>query len=130
MDDHALVFTDLHNVLALARAKRFDDAQSYIASMETLASRGDSHLSQVIRRVGIPLCESFVAFEKGDDASTLDTILRTRTLFTEVGASSAQRDLIWQIAAEAAKRSRNDSALRILERQREIGQRLAKRSVP
>jgi hypothetical protein len=126
-NDHALAFTDLHNVLSLARVGRFDDAGSYIASMEAIAHQDDSHLAQVLRRVGIPICESLVSFGKGEYRLALETILLKRPLLIEVGASNAQRDLVTLIAIEAAHRAKDQATLMQLKREREFSQRLAAR---
>lgn len=128
LDDHSLVFTDLHCVMALAREKRFDQAERYIQSMRNYAASNDFHAAQVMRRVGIGVCEGIVAFEQQRFEDALSLIMTRHPLLNEVGASNAQRDIVTQFAIQAAKREGNTAALRYLDGQTRFCADLAKQS--
>lgn len=126
-DRHALPFTDIHHVLALARCGRSKQARAHVQSMKDCANRGENHVAQVLRRVAIPICEGLIDYEDGVHASALETITTYRPRLGEIGASNAQRELITLIAIEAARRSRRESVLRHLSRERSFAMRIARR---
>lgn len=127
-DGHALVFTDIHHVMALARTRRFDDAQAYIASMRAVADKNDTHTARVLARVGIPLCEAIIRFEEGDAAEALAAIAELKPKLAEFGASNAQRDLIYLYALEAAKRAGDEAQFEYLMHERQFMQGVARRA--
>lgn len=110
-DDHVLVFTDLHDVISLARTGRFDEARSYIESMRSESQRNDFHVAQVLKRVAIPVSEALLAFGQNKHQEALNLLRAALPILNEVGASNAQRDLIALYAIEAARRSGNEGAL-------------------
>lgn len=124
-DDHALVFTDLHSVMSLARERRFGAARAHIQSMKDYASDSNMHVAQVIRRVGLDACEGILAFEEGEFDKCLSLIHKLRPLLQEVGASHAQRDIVVQYANEAARRSDAQRTLAWLANQQDFDSRLA-----
>lgn len=124
-DDHALVFTDLHSVMSLARERRFAAARAHIQSMRDYARENDFHVSQVIRRVGLDACEGILAFEEGEFEKSLSLIHKLRPRLHEVGASHAQRSIVVQYANEAAKRSEAKRTLTWLANERDFDARLA-----
>ncbi|MEK9753233.1 MAG: tetratricopeptide repeat protein [Rhodospirillaceae bacterium] len=127
-DGHARVFADIHLVMALARTKRFDDAEAYIASMRAVADKGDTHTARVLGRVGVPLCQAIVDFERGDDAGALAAMIKLKPKLREFGASNAQRDLIYLYALEAAKRAGDTAQLDFLMHERRFMQGIARRA--
>ena len=124
-DDHALVFTDIHCVMSLARERRFAQADKLIDSMMRYARESDFHVPQVIRRVGVQACRGIVAFEQGEYLQALALILPLRPQLFEVGASHAQRDVIVQYALEAARRGGLSKVVDHLSREQRFMTRLA-----
>jgi tetratricopeptide (TPR) repeat protein len=104
IDDHALVFTDIHCVIALARSRSFEEARRLVESMRTYAADRARYASKVIDDLGIPLSEAIIAFEEGRYKETVDRILPLRHVTGPVGASHAQRDIFDQYLLEAALR--------------------------
>ena len=123
--DHELVFTDLNNVIALGHARKFDAARDYIASMKTRIDEKDNYVAQVLRRVGVPICEGLLAYEEGQYEKALETLTLYKPLLIEVGASPAQRDLVSLFALDAAKRGGKSETLQHLQWEREFMTRLA-----
>jgi hypothetical protein len=105
IDDHALVFTDIHCVMSLAHEGRFDAARRLIESMKAYSGDEMKYASSVIRTLGVPLCESIVAFEQGRYDDAVNGILPLRHATGPVGASHAQRDIFDQYLLEAALRA-------------------------
>jgi tetratricopeptide (TPR) repeat protein len=105
IDDHALIFTDIHCVMSLAREGRYDAAQRLIDSMKTYSLDESKYASNVIRTLGIPICESMVAFERGRYDEVVERILPLRHVTSAIGASHAQRDIFDQYLLEAALRA-------------------------
>ncbi len=127
-DGHALVFTDIHHVMALARVGRHADARAYIASMRAVADRGGTHTARVLERVGVPLCESILKFEAGEPAAALEEMVVLKPKLAEFGASNAQRDLITLYTIEAARRAGDETQLGYLTRERTFMQDIARRA--
>lgn len=105
IDDHALIFTDVHCVMSLAHERRFEAAQKVIESMKNYAGDETRYASGVIRRLGVPLCESIIAFEQGRYDDVVGGILPLRHVTGPIGASHAQRDIFDQYLLEAALRA-------------------------
>ncbi|WP_342723526.1 tetratricopeptide repeat protein [Bradyrhizobium sp. B097] len=105
IDDHALVFTDIHFVMSLAREGRFGAARRLIESMKAYSADELKYVSGVIQKLGVPLCESIIAFEQGRYDDVVDGILPLRHVTGPVGASHAQRDIFDQYLLEAALRA-------------------------
>ncbi|CAE6844825.1 hypothetical protein R69658_06891 [Paraburkholderia aspalathi] len=120
IDDHALVFTDIHCVMSLAHEKRFDAARALIKSLRAYSENENRTISPIIRSVGIPLCEAMLQFEKGDYDSAMATFVRLRHDNARVGASHAQRDIFDLYLIESAFRGLRLSVAGSLLRERNV----------
>ena len=105
IDDHALVFTDLHCLMSLAHEGRFDAARRLIGSMASHAQDNPLFAGGVIRDLGVPLCEGILAFEEARYPEAIERLMRLRHDNAPLGASHAQRDIFDQYLIEAALRS-------------------------
>lgn len=105
VDDHALVFTDLHCVMSLARERRFDQAEKLVDSMRAYAAAHPFYTGNVIDRLGIRLCETIIAFEQNRYYDAISLFMPVRHQTAPAGASHAQRDILEQYLLEAAIRS-------------------------
>jgi tetratricopeptide (TPR) repeat protein len=105
--DHALIFTDLHFMIALARTGRFDAANRLLASMEEYALAKDTDNSSVIREVGLELCRGVLAFEQGKYDVAIDHFAPLHNKDASIGASHAQRDIVDQYLIESALRAKH-----------------------
>jgi len=125
-DGHSLVFTDLHHIIALCRAKQFDAAAAHIASMQSFALRRKTHIAAVINDVGVPIGQSILAHEKGDHDTALDLMMTHRIFMPRVGASNAQRDLLTLFGIDMARRAKASALQAQLVQEREFSRRLAR----
>ena len=120
IDDHALIFTDIHCVLSLAREKRFDEAGQLIRSLAAYGKNAPAYMKDVIERLGVPLSEGVLAFETGRYDDAVELILPLRHMNASVGASHAQRDLFDIILMEAAARSGQEELVSAMRRERQL----------
>ncbi|WP_419899136.1 tetratricopeptide repeat protein [Roseomonas sp. USHLN139] len=112
--DHALIFTDLHYMMALARTGRFAAAERLLRSMEEYAAAGTADAAPVARGLGLPLCRGILAYEQGDYAAAIGHLAPLHNDDAPIGASHAQRDIVDQYLIEATIRARRLGQARML----------------
>jgi hypothetical protein len=105
VDDHVLVFNDLHIALAVARAGKPDNVDRLLASLDAYVADGTGDNREITRDVGRRLIDGVIAFAAGDYRRTIDLILPVRYKVIRIGGSHAQRDLVTQTLIVAAERS-------------------------
>jgi tetratricopeptide (TPR) repeat protein len=107
-DDHALVFVDLHYLMALAAARDDASVARFLDSCERFARSGAGTEARVMAEVGLPLARAVVAHRRGRTGygDVVDALLPVRHRVREIGASHAQRDLFEQLLIDAAWRAR------------------------
>jgi tetratricopeptide (TPR) repeat protein len=126
-DGHCLVFTDIHHIIALCKAQKFNEAAQHIVSMQDHASTANTHLASVIKDVGIPIGNSIIAHEKGDHEQALDLMLAHRIFIPQMGASNAQRDLLALYSLDMARRTTQSAMLAQLLQERDFARGMARR---
>ena len=92
-------FIDAHYALTLAAAGRFERAQALLAALADYAAGARDTQAQVMRDVGLPLCEALVAWRRGECDSAALKLARVRPGLHRIGGSHTQRDLFLQILA-------------------------------
>ena len=105
VDDHALVFVDLHYLMALAAAGDTNAVEQFLGSCERFATEPATEAS-VMADVGLPLARAVVAHRRGAFGDVVDLLLPVHDRFRRVGASHAQRDVFEQLLIDAAWRDR------------------------
>jgi len=103
--NHVLGFNDVHNMMSLAGARRFDEAERLLAGLEANAARRHNDQALLGGRVGVPLARALLAFAKGDYEAAIESLRRLRPRIVEIGGSWAQRDVFNQFLIEAALRA-------------------------
>ena len=104
LDDHALVFVDLHYLMALAAVDDTKAVAEFLASCERFAAGGQGTEAEVMADVGLPLANAVVAHRLGDYGTVVDRLMPVRRRLRRIGASHAQRDLFDQLLIDAAWR--------------------------
>lgn len=122
LDDHALVFVDLHYLMALAAVGDDGAVADFIASCERFARGGQGTEAGVMAEVGLPLARAVVAHRRGSYGDAVDHLLPVRHAVRRIGASHAQRDVFEQLMIDAACRARRLDDAREL-----LAERLARR---
>jgi len=104
LDDHALVFVDLHYVMALAAVGDERAVTEFIRSCERFAASGGGTEADVMADVGLRLAHAVVAHRRGAYDDAVDDLYPVRRRVRHIGASHAQRDLFDQLLIDAAWR--------------------------
>ncbi|MBV9523355.1 MAG: tetratricopeptide repeat protein [Alphaproteobacteria bacterium] len=106
IDDHILVFADLHYVLALAAAGDTDGVERWLRSSRGFADAGETQ-SSVMSEVGLALGEASIAHRRGEWDRVVALLAPVRPLIRMIGGSHAQRDLYHEMLIDAALRGGN-----------------------
>lgn len=114
IDDHVLVFSDVHFAMGLAGAGRIKAMERQLASLEAFAATPDNFGAATVRPVVLPLCQSLLAFAEGDHAGAVRLMLPIRRDYACLGGSHAQRDVFNQFLIEAALSARDFKLARAL----------------
>jgi hypothetical protein len=122
VDDHTLLFNDLHIALAVSRTRDQTAIDRLRDSLDEYArdGRGDNH--DVTVGVGRRLIDGMLAFADDAYSRAVELILPVRYRVISIGGSHAQRDLVTQTLIAAAERSGQINLARAL-----LAERLAVR---
>ena len=107
IDDHSLVFVDLHYLMALAAVGDAARVEQFLRPCAGFASNNASTEATVMADVGLPLARAIVAHRRGAFGDVVDELLPVRHRFRRIGASHAQRDIFDQLLIDAAWRDWN-----------------------
>ncbi len=91
-----------HLMLALAAAGRDDAAVRFLAALRALAADRTSWTAPAIADVVIPVCEAALAHRRGEHARVVELLAPRQAQIRLLGGSAAQRDLFFQMLADAA----------------------------
>jgi tetratricopeptide (TPR) repeat protein len=122
VDDHVLVFNDLHIALAVSRAGDPDGVARLRRSLDAHERDGVGDNREITIDVGRRLIEGALAFSEGDFARAVERILPVRYKIIRIGGSHAQRDIVTQTLIAAAERAGQTHLARAL-----LAERLAVR---
>jgi hypothetical protein len=103
--DHLVVFTLPHWMMALAAAGRWDACERLLDAMRAHGAASTAEEAGVVARVAIPAARCVRAHRRGEFAAALDALFALRHEIPRLGGSHAQRDLLWQVMADAAWRA-------------------------
>ena len=101
MDEHKLVFADLHFLSALIHDGKVDEAQAMRESMAAYATKQETE-ALVTRHVGVAIADSFLAAGVQDMGKAVDLLLPVRPHIKMIGGSHAQRDFFDRFLVRAA----------------------------
>jgi tetratricopeptide (TPR) repeat protein len=102
IDDHVLVFADLHYAVALAAHGGGTGVEAWLASSRRYAESGGETQSAVMADPGLGLAAASIAHRGGDWGRAADLLLELRPALRAIGGSRAQRDLWEQMLIDAA----------------------------
>ena len=103
--DHLVVFTLPHWMMALAAAGRWAACERLLDAMRAHGATSPSEEAGVVAAVAIPAALCVRAHRRGAFAEALDALFPVRHGIARLGGSHAQRDLLWQVMADAARRA-------------------------
>lgn len=110
-------FNDLHAMMAFVGANEWELADAVLQTMTRRLQQPGSNRAMT-RDVGLPLARGFLAFGRGDYATTVELLRPIRAFAHRFGGSHAQRDVIDLTLIEAALRSRQMPLVRRLAAER------------
>ncbi len=102
IDDHLLVFADIHYVMALAAVGDSTALDAWRSSARALAAQSPEDEAEILRAIGLPLAEAAIAHRQGDWARVVATLLPVRPAIAQIGGSHAQRDVFARLLIDAA----------------------------
>ncbi len=102
IDDHMLVFADVHYVIALASTGDENAIQRWRDSSRCYAAASDETEASIMDEVGLALAEAVLAHRRNQWGRVVDVLLPVRRAIRRIGGSHAQRDLFEQMLIEAA----------------------------
>src|SRR5690606_34440478 len=102
-EDAFYVFNDLHAIMAFLGAGRRADVERTLKALRRAASEANDN-GYLTRKIGLPLCEAFAAFDAGRYEECLEKIFAVRGIAQRFGGSHAQRDILTLTAMRAAPR--------------------------
>lgn len=114
VDDHVLVFNDLHIALAISRAGDPAGVERLQQSLDAYARDGQGDNHEITVDVGRRIIDGVLAFAEGDYARTVERLLPIRYKIVRIGGSHAQRDLLTQTLIVAADRAGQRTLARAL----------------
>ena len=103
IDDAHYAFNDVHAMMAFVGAGDGDAQRRQLASVRRAAA-GSGTVAMMSREIGVPACEGFAAFGRGQHAQAIEWLLPLRAKANRFGGSHAQRDLFSWTLTEAAIR--------------------------
>ncbi|XP_058502185.1 tetratricopeptide repeat protein 38 [Solea solea] len=107
-EDHVTIFNDLHFLMASLGAKESRTSQRLLEGLQELAKEpGDNQQHRLAGTVGVPMCQAFVEYDKGNYGGAVDLLYPLRYHMVDVGGSDAQRDVFSQMLIHAAMKSEN-----------------------
>jgi tetratricopeptide (TPR) repeat protein len=103
IDDAYYAFNDVSAIMAFVGV---GDSVAQKRQIETVrrAATGTGTNAMMSREIGVPACEGFAAFGRGDYAQTIELLLPLRAKANRFGGSHAQRDMFSWTLTEAAIR--------------------------
>ncbi len=105
VEDAAVVFADLHYLLALNAADRGTEADRLVARLAEDARRSDHDMHEVAAVAGHPAAVGLVAFRAGQYDRAFEVLRSARGPLQAVGGSHAQRDIFSRLMIEAGIRA-------------------------
>jgi hypothetical protein len=90
-------------MMAFVSTDRREAVDRLLATLERRAKDDDSN-GLMTREVGLPACQAFDAFSRGQYDRTVDLLRSTRLVANRFGGSHAQRDVLDWTMIEAALR--------------------------
>lgn len=105
VEDGAVVFADLHYLMALEQAGREAQARALIDRLARDAARADHDMHEVAAIAGLPTARGLAAFRAGNYALAWEALSGVLPVLVKIGGSHAQRDVFERLAIEAAIRA-------------------------
>lgn len=96
IDNHSIVFNDVHLGLAIYRQEDLETEKKLRNSLEKYSSLLSEDNAQISKTIGMPLYDGMLDFARCDYDTAAETMYPIRDKVVQIGGSHAQRDLFVQ----------------------------------
>jgi tetratricopeptide (TPR) repeat protein len=103
IDDAYYAFNDVNAMMAFVGVGNSEAQKQQIETVRRAATGAGTN-AMMSREIGVPACEGFAAFGRGDYAKSIELLLPLRAKANRFGGSHAQRDVFSWTLTEAAIR--------------------------
>ena len=93
IDDHLMIFGDVHYLMALAAAGRAGDVARMVESLARFAAESSETQAAVAGEPGLALVDALLAHRLGEHEQVVAKIFPIRRAIKRIGGSRAQREL-------------------------------------
>ena len=114
VNNHGNAFCNIHDMMVLCATGQFDLAAEMIMSMRERYHRQRGSVALAYQAAGIPACEAIMAYYKRDYDTVLEKLSPVRHDLSLLGASHAQRDVLYHLLMHAARQQHRDDLQQIL----------------
>ncbi len=124
VNNHASVFSNIHDMMVLTACGKFRQSDSLLQSMASIVSDAcePGSLENAYKEVGIPVCQALLAYQKKNFEQVLALLGKVRHRLHLMGASHAQRDVFYHLLVYAAAQTgREDLIRRYLQEIEQLG---------
>lgn len=111
--DHSNAFGSVHDMMVLAATGQIDAARTLLANLREFAAANEGTLANAYRSAGVAAGEAVLAHRLGDHATVVSTLSPVRHDLPLIGASHAQRDVLYQLLVDSARRLERADLVRI-----------------
>jgi tetratricopeptide (TPR) repeat protein len=118
LDDHLLVFGDMHYLMALAAAGRSEGASGLLESLSRYAASSRESQALVAKEPGLAVAQAILAARRGDYTAAMRELAAVRGKIWRIGGSHAQRDLFEEMLIDSALRAGDPETAETLLRER------------
>ncbi|XP_033109119.1 tetratricopeptide repeat protein 38-like [Anneissia japonica] len=105
INDHTLVFNDIHYLMAALGTQQDDIVTSYKESIMDFIKVKKGDQRNIMNDVGVAMFEAFQAYNNGEFAKAVEKMIPIRYQVIRIGGSHAQRDVFNQFLIHAALKS-------------------------
>jgi len=109
VNNHGNPFANVHDMMVLAATGQFDKADQLLHSMRESFRERSGSVALAYIAAGIPACEAVLAHRKRDYNKVLESLGAARHDLHLMGASHAQRDVLYHMLVNAATESGRDA---------------------
>ncbi|EGT48823.1 hypothetical protein CAEBREN_32407 [Caenorhabditis brenneri] len=137
IDNHAIVFNDVHMGVALYRQEELETERKLRDSLQKYSSLHSEDNCQISKLIGLPLYDGMLDYARSDYDSAAETMFPIRDKVVQIGGSHAQRDVFVQTLIQSCIMSKDQknwslTPQLLIERETmkhdsQLGQRLAEK---
>ena len=102
--NHTNAFSNLHDMMVLAATGQFEKAEELLQSLEAFIASGEGSLVTSYRVAGVAACRAVLAHRRREYSRVIDALSPVRHDLSLLGGSHAQRDVLYQVLIDAARR--------------------------